>query len=354
MSLLFSPITIKNVEFRNRVMIPPMCQYSAKDGIASDWHFAHYGSMAAGGAGSIILEATGVVPAGRITPYCLGIWNDEQAEKLSHIFRFIESQGAVPGIQLAHAGRKASTERTWKGGRSCADGDGGWTPVYAPSEIAYADGYRTPHALTKGEIAELVDAFKSGAERALKAGAKIIEIHSAHGYLLHEFLSPITNIRTDEYGGSLENRYRFLKEIVSAIAPLTDENHLLFVRMSATDWVEGGYTPEEAVETAKMLKSLGVDMIDTSTGGLTSGAKIPAAPMFQVPFAEKIKNEAEMTVSCVGIITDPYDAEKILKDGRADFVQIGRGFLRNHQWAIDAAKTLGDTPPIPIQYHRAY
>ncbi|MGE4318581.1 MAG: NADH:flavin oxidoreductase/NADH oxidase [Deferribacterales bacterium] len=354
MSVLFSTFTINNVTLRNRIIIPPMCQYSAVDGMASDWHMVHYGSLAAGGAAAVILEATAVEPEGRISPYDLGIWNDSQAEKLKDIFAFISSQGALPGIQLAHAGRKASTDRPWTGGKPVDSGNNGWSPIYAPSAAAFTDGHQTPSELTREQIKDLVEKFRQSAIRAQNAGARIIEIHAAHGYLLHEFLSPLSNKRPDEYGGSPENRMRFLNEVMTAVRPVINETNLLFVRLSATDWAEGGYTPEEAVETAKMLKNAGADFIDCSTGGLVPNAKIPAAPGFQVPFASKIKNEAEIPVSAVGIITQAHQAETILKKQQADIVMIGRASLRNHQWAIDAARELGDDAPIPLQYARAY
>jgi len=354
MSVLFSTFTINKVTLRNRIIIPPMCQYSAREGLANSWHLVHYGSLAAGGAAAVILEATAVEPEGRISPYDLGIWNDGQTEKLKEIFAFITSQGALPGIQLAHAGRKASTDRPWTGGKPAGADNNGWSPIYAPSAVAFSGEHQTPHELTPEQIQDLVEKFKQSAIRAQKAGARIIEIHAAHGYLLHQFLSPLSNKRQDEYGGSLENRMRFLKEVVTAVRPVIEEFNLLFVRISATDWAEGGYTPEEAVETAKMLKTAGADFIDCSTGGLVPHAKIPAAPGFQVPFATQIKYGADIPVSAVGIITGAHQAETILRKCEADIVMIGRASLRNHQWAIDAAGELGDEAPIPPQYARAY
>ena len=354
MSSLFTPFTIKNITFRNRIMIPPMCQYSAENGMANHWHLVHYGSMAAGGPAAIILEATAVEPEGRISPYDLGLWNDEQADSMKDVFAFIASQGAVPGIQIAHAGRKASTDRPWLGGKPVGPDKNGWNTIYAPSAIPFKADHHTPVELTKERIHELVQKFRISAERAQKAGARIIEIHSAHGYLCHEFLSPLSNQRTDEYGGSLENRMRFLQEIVTEVLSILDKDNLLFVRISATDWADGGYTPEEAVLTAKMLKNLGVDFIDVSTAGLAHHQKIPVAPGFQVPFAEKIRKEAQIPVSAVGIITDAHQADLIVKKGQADTVMIGRAFLKDHEWAINAARELGDEAPIPPQYVRAY
>lgn len=351
MSALFSELKIRNIVLRNRIIVPPMCQYSAEDGMASDWHLVHYGSMAAGGAGAIILEATAVSPEGRISPYDLGLWNDEQAHALSRVAAFIEEQGAVPGVQIAHAGRKACTDKPWLGGKPLDT----WPEICAPSAIAFSAEHRTPEELTTEQIHSLTEKFRQSAERALKAGFKIVEIHAAHGYLLNEFLSPLANRRQDEYGGSLENRVRFLKEVVTAVKTVWNPDYPIFVRVSATDWAEGGFTPEETVEVSKTMRDMGVDLMDCSTGGMVAYARIPVAPMYQVPFAEKIKKEAEgILVSTVGVITEAHQAENILRKGMADAIMVGRGFLRNRQWAAEAAVELGEKPYVPNQYLRAF
>lgn len=351
MSELFSELRIKDIVMRNRIIVPPMCQYSAVDGMANDWHLVHYGSMAAGGAGAIILEATAVSPEGRISPYDLGLWSDKQIAPLAKIVSFIESQGSIPAIQIAHAGRKACTDRPWLGGKPLND----WDTIYAPSAIAFSPEHKTPQALTTEEIHSITDKFRDSAKRALNAGFKIVEIHAAHGYLLNQFLSPLANKRTDEYGGSLENRSRFLCEVVSAIKTVWDSKLPISVRISATDWADGGFTAEESVELSKMLRDLGVAIIDCSTGGMIPHAKIPVAPSFQVPYAEKIKKEVDgVFVSTVGVITDAHQAEKIIKKGMADAVMVGRGFLKNRQWATDAAIALNEKPVVPNQYLRAF
>jgi 2,4-dienoyl-CoA reductase-like NADH-dependent reductase (Old Yellow Enzyme family) len=350
MSVLFSPLTINGITLRNRVVVPPMCQYSAADGMASDWHLVHYGSIAAGGAGTVIVEATAISPEGRITPYDLGLWNDAQANRISKILGFIATQGAVPAIQLTHAGRKACTDKPWLGGKPL----GNWKSLLAPSAIAFDDLSQTPQELTTCEISELVEKFAESALRAVRAGAAMVELHAAHGYLLHQFLSPLANRREDAYGSTFDNRCRFLIEAVKAVQSALGSGIPVAVRISATDWAEGGFTPKESVMLSVRLKSLGVAFMDVSTAGIVPWAKIPAAPGFQVPFAEKIRQEVGMTVSAVGLVTTPAQAEEIVASGRADIVMVGRGHLKNHQWAIHAAKELGAAAPVPSQYLRAY
>ncbi len=350
MSALFTPITLKGVTLRNRVVVPPMCQYSAVDGMANDWHLVHYGSLAAGGAGAVILEATAISPEGRITPYDLGLWNDAQVDKLSRILGFIASQGAVPAVQIAHAGRKACTDRPWLGGNPLSN----WSPIYAPSALAFDEKSPIPEELSVSQIHELTEKFAESADRAVRAGAAIVELHAAHGYLLSEFLSPLSNRREDEYGSTFENRCRFLIETVQAVQATVGSSVPLAVRISATDWIDEGFTPEESVMLSVQLKSMDVALIDVSTSGVVPYAKIPAGPGFQVPFAEKIRKEADMTVSAVGLITNCWSAEQIVKKGQADIVMIGRAHLKNHQWTIHAAKEMGVEAPVPLQYLRGY
>lgn len=350
MSALFTPITLKGVTLRNRVVVPPMCQYSAVDGMANDWHLVHYGSLAAGGAGAVILEATAISPEGRITPYDLGLWNDVQADKLSRILGFIASQGAVPAVQIAHAGRKACTDRPWLGGNPLSN----WSPIYAPSALAFDEKSQIPKELSVSQIHELTEKFAESADRAVRAGAAIVELHAAHGYLLSEFLSPLSNRREDEYGSTFENRCRFLIETVQAVQATVGSSVPLAVRISATDWIDEGFTPEESVMLSVQLKSMDVALIDVSTSGVVPYAKIPAGPGFQVPFAEKIRKEADMKVSAVGLITNCWSAEQIVKKGQADIVMIGRAHLKNHQWTIHAAKEMGVEAPVPLQYLRGY
>ncbi len=292
---LFEPLTLRGVTFKNRIGISPMCQYSSEDGFANDWHLVHLGSRAVGGAGLVMAEASAVVADGRITSGDLGIYKDEHIEMLSRIFRFIAQQGAVPGIQLAHAGRKASTAVPWKGGAPVDPASGGWTPIFAPSPLPFDDGWQTPKALDASEIASVVQAFADASRRALQAGAKVIEIHSAHGYLIHSFLSPLTNQRTDEYGGTFENRTRLLKEVVSAVRKVWPDSLPLSVRLSTTDWADGGWTIDDSVELARGLKPLGVDLIDCSSGGIAPRITIPVGPGYQVPFAARIRHEAAYT-----------------------------------------------------------
>ena len=354
MSLLFTPIDLRGLPVRNRVWVSPMCQYSAVDGVPNDWHLAHLGSLARGGAGLVFTEATAVVPEGRISPADTGIWNDEQQAAWTRIVEFVHGRGAVAGMQLAHAGRKASTQAPWEGRGYVSDQDGGWEPV-APSAIAYP-GLREPRALGTEELAGIVEAFVAGAERALAARFDVLEIHAAHGYLLHEFLSPLSNQRTDGYGGSFENRVRLLLEVVRAIRSTVHEATPLVVRISATDWVEGGWTADDSVRLAALLRDADVDLVDVSTGG-NARADIPVGPGYQVPFAGQIRRETGIAVGAVGMITEPKQAEDILADGSADVVLMARELLRNPHWPLFAAHELGVQPgegiAWPEQYERA-
>lgn len=358
MSALFAPYTLRSLTFPNRVWMPPMCQYSAATsgpdtGVAGDWHFAHYAARAAGGAGLVIVEATAVSPEGRISPADLGIWNDTQVEGLRRITGFLKSQGTVPGIQLGHAGRKASTDQPWKGGGPVGADQGGWQPV-APSPVPFAAGEHVPDELTAAQIRDIVGQFADGARRALDAGFQVAEIHGAHGYLVGEFLSPHSNHRTDEYGGSFENRTRFALEVVDAVRAVWPDELPLFFRISATDWLdEGGWTADDTVRFAPLLKEHGVDLLDVSTGGNAAGARIPVGPGYQVPFAARVKAGTELAVAAVGLITEVEQAEKILANGEADAVLLGRELLRNPSWARHAARTLGADVHVPQQYHRS-
>lgn len=352
---LFSSITIRSVTLRNRIGMSPMCQYSAVDGFANDWHLVHLGSRAAGGAGLIIVEATAVSPEGRISYADLGLWDDKHVEKLAQITRFIKEQGAVPAIQLGHAGRKASTRRPWEGGGPIPPGEpNGWQTV-APSAVPFADGYPAPQELSVEEIGRLVRAFAQAVSRAKAAGFQIVEIHAAHGYLIHQFLSPVSNRRSDDYGGSFENRCRFLLEIVEAAREHWPDELPLFVRISATDWLEeGGWDLEQSVRLARLLKEKGVDVIDVSSGGSVPTAQIPVAPGYQVPFAETIRKEAGIATAAVGLITEPEQAEEILQQEKADLILLGRELLRDPYWPLRAARSLGASMPYwPAQYHRA-
>ncbi|MFA9187086.1 NADH:flavin oxidoreductase/NADH oxidase [Flavobacterium sp. FBOR7N2.3] len=350
-SQLFSPIQIKNCTFKNRIVISPMCQYSSEDGFANDWHLVHLGSRASGGAGLIIQEATAVAPEGRISPEDLGIWKDEHIEKLKTITAFIKSQNAVPGIQLAHAGRKASVSSPWKGNKKLDASQGGWQTV-APSAIGYHDD-ETPVALDKNGIQKVISDFKAATKRAVQAGYEVLEIHAAHGYLNHQFLSPLSNSRTDEYGGSFENRIRFTIEVLEAVQTEWPANLPLFVRISATDWAEGGWNIEESIALSKILKEKGVDLIDVSSGGAVSHQKIPLEPGYQVPFAEKIKKETGILTGAVGLITVAHQAEEILTSGKADLVLFARESLRDPNLGLNFAKALATDVSWPPQYERA-
>lgn len=352
MSLLFSPLTIKDITLRNRIMISPMCEYSSVDGFANDWHLVHLGSRAVGGAALIMQEATAVSPEGRISPDDMGIWKDEHIEKLKQIVNFIHEHGAIAGIQLAHAGRKASVNSPWKGGKQIKLDDGGWKTV-APSPIPFHDGDEAPQALDNNGIKKVISDFKEAAQRALKVGYKVIEVHAAHGYLLHEFLSPLTNERSDEYGGSFDNRIRLLLQVVEAVQEIWPATLPLFVRISATDWSEGGWDIDESVKLSAILKDKGVDLIDCSTAGNIAGAKIPLGPAYQVPFAERIKKETGILTGAVGLITEAKQAEEILKANKTDVIIIARQSLRDPYFPMHAAKELGDDIQWPNQYLRA-
>jgi 2,4-dienoyl-CoA reductase-like NADH-dependent reductase (Old Yellow Enzyme family) len=352
MSLLFSKLKIKDTIFRNRLSVPPMCQYSAEDGFANDWHIVHYGTRAVGGFALVIQEATAVSPEGRISPGDLGIYNDEHIETLQKITSVVKRNGALAGIQIAHAGRKGGCARPVDGGKQLPLNNGGWTTL-APSAISFNKEDVTPSSLDIQGIKKVISDFKTAASRALTAGYNVIEIHAAHGYLLHEFLSPLSNKRTDNYGGSFENRSRLLFEIVAQVQTVWPERNPLFVRISATDWVENGWDIDEAVKLCALLRKNGVDLIDTSSGGLVPDAKVPAGPGFQVPFAERIKKETGIMTGAVGLITSPSQAEEILTKGQADLILLGRASLRDPYFPLNAAKVLGEEITWPSQYLRA-
>ncbi|HEX2224458.1 MAG TPA: NADH:flavin oxidoreductase/NADH oxidase [Thermoanaerobaculia bacterium] len=346
---LLSPLTLRGVELRSRIVMSPMCQYSADEGLANDWHLVHLGSRAVGGAALILVEATAVTRDGRISPADLGIWDDGQIEPLARIARFVESQGAVAGIQLAHAGRKASSAPPWMGGQPLSPDAGGWT-VVAPSPVPFHDGGPVPVPLDETGIDGVADAFEAAAERALAAGFRVIEIHAAHGYLLHEFLSPLSNRRDDAYGGSLENRMRLLLRVTERVRGKMPEELPLFVRISATDWAEDGWDVEQSIELARRLKQLGVDLIDVSSGGTLPKARIPVAKGYQVPFARRIRDEAGIRTGAVGLITEPQHADEIITGGDADLVLLGRELLREPYWALKAQHALGEEPDWPTPY----
>lgn len=350
---LFDPLVIQDVTFANRVFVSPMCEYSSTDGYATDWHLVHLGSRAVGGAGLVLTEATAVLPEGRISPQDLGIWSDDHIEPLARIVRFIHEQGSVAGMQLAHAGRKASTYRPWDGNGAILEKDGGWNDVVAPSALRFTDSYPMPKELSIDAIKNITSAFAAAARRACEAGFRVIEIHAAHGYLLHEFLSPLSNHRADAYGGSFENRTRLLRETVAAVRKSWPERAPLFVRISATDWVEGGWDIEQSVELARQLKELGVDLMDCSSGGNVPRAQIPVGPGYQTAFADQIRREAKILTGAVGMITSPIQAEQIVTTGQADAVIIAREFLRDPYWPLRAARELGQSVSWPVQYLRA-
>jgi 2,4-dienoyl-CoA reductase-like NADH-dependent reductase (Old Yellow Enzyme family) len=350
MSSLFEPLALRGLTLKNRIVVSPMCQYSSVDGFANDWHLVHLGSRAVGGASLLIVEATAVSPEGRITPDDLGIWQDEHVEFLRRINQFVEAQGCVPGVQLAHAGRKASTYAPWKGSGAVAEG--GWETV-APSAIAFSDTYPLPVALDAAGLKKVIADFRSAAERSLQAGFKLIEIHAAHGYLLHQFLSPLSNQRTDTYGGSFENRIRLMLEVVAAVRQVVPEDFPIIVRISATDWTEGGWTPDESVQLATWLRDRGVDLIDCSTGGNVPHAKIPVGPGYQVEFAERIRREVGIPTGAVGLITTPAEAEAIVASEQADLVLLAREELRDPYFPLHAAHELGADVAWPVQYERA-
>lgn len=331
-----------------------MCEYSSEDGLANDWHLVHLGSRAVGGAGLVLTEAAAVTAQGRISPQDLGLYADAHIEPLQRITRFLNAQGAVAGIQLAHAGRKASTARPWEGGVALSEAEGGWRPVVAPSSVAFREGSAVPEALDEAGIAQVTCDFARAAERALEAGFRVVELHAAHGYLLHEFLSPLSNQRTDGYGGSFDNRTRLVRETVEAVRRVWPERFPLFVRISATDWTEGGWDEEQSVALARQLGPLGVDLIDCSSGGNVPRVEIPVGPGYQVPFAERIRREASILTGAVGLITEPRQADAIIRDGQADLVLPAREMLRDPYWPRRAAKELGQAIAPPVQYGRAW
>lgn len=354
MTTLFDPLTIRSVTLRNRIGVSPMCQYSYTDGFSNDWQLVHLGARAAGGAGLIIAEATAVEPRGRITPYDAGIWDDAHIAPLKKVTDFIKSQGAVAGIQIAHAGRKASTDKPWTGGNPIPESDARCWQTVAPSALPYTSEHQTPHELSKGEIKEIQSLFVDAAKRSLAAGFEWLELHAAHGYLIHEFYSPLSNQRTDEYGGSFENRIRFMLETLQAIQTVWPKELPLTTRISGTDWSEGGWTVEDSVELAKILKSMGVDLVDCSSGGNVSHAKVPVGAGYQVPISDAVRNQANIATATVGMITSPQHADEIIRNGRADIVLLGREFLRDAYWPLHAAKTLGVDFNAPPQYLRAF
>jgi len=350
---LFAPLTIREVTLKNRIALAPMCQYSAQDGKATDWHLVHLGSRALGGAGLILTEAAAVAQDGRISPQDLGIWKEEQLEPLARVVRFIREHGAVAGIQLAHAGRKASTARPWEGSGPLAPESGGWSPVRGASPLPFGEGYPVPEPLESQELEEVVDAFRQGAERALRAGFQLVEIHGAHGYLLHSFLSPISNRRDDGYGGSFQNRTRLLREVVVGIREVWPAELPLFLRISCTDWMEEGWDADDSVALARLVRPLGVDLVDCSSGGIHPAAAAPVGPGYQTPFAERIRREAETPTGAVGLITEPVQADHIIRTGQADLVLLGRQLLREPTWPLRAARELGRDASWPVQYLRA-
>jgi len=351
-SLLFSPLSLREVTFRNRVFVSPMCQYSSRDGLPTDWHLVHLGSRAVGGAGMVMVEATAVTPEGRISPDDSGIWSDEHAAAFRGITAFVSEQGAVPGIQLAHAGRKASTDAPWNGGGPLDRDRRGWQPV-APSAVPFSEGHPQPHALAAEAMERLVEAFVAATRRSLEAGFRVIELHMAHGYLLHEFLSPLSNRRDDEYGGSFDNRARLPLRVAAAVREAWPGELPLLVRISATDWVEGGWDLEQSVRLAGRLREAGVDLVDCSSGGLVPDARIPAGPGFQAPFAQAVRTRARVPSGAVGMITEPVQAEHVLRSGQADAVLLAREMLRNPYWPLRAAAGLGADVGWPVQYERA-
>ena len=351
-NLLFTPLRLRELVVRNRIFVSPMCQYSSVEGVPTDWHLVHLGSRAVGGAGLVMVEATAVSPEGRISPDDSGIWSDAHVEAFRRITAFVSAQGAVPAIQLAHAGRKASTRAPWLGGDPVPPGEGGWLPV-AASPLAFADGYPVPREMTRSDLQAVVHQFADAARRSLAAGFQAVEVHMAHGYLLHSFLSPLSNTRTDSYGGSFENRARLPLRVAEAVREAWPARWPVLVRLSATDWVEGGWDLPSSVELARQMKDRGVDLIDCSSGGLVADATIPAGPGFQTPFAAAIRTQARIPTAAVGLITEPAQAEHILRTEQADAVVLARQFLREPYWPLRAARELGVDLEWPVQYQRA-
>ena len=352
MSILFSPLTLRSITFRNRIFVSPMCQYSSRDGLPTDWHLVHLGSRAVGGAGLVMVEATAVSPEGRISPDDSGIWSDAHAEAFVPVTRFIREQGAVAGVQLAHAGRKGSCSLPWLGGGPLGMEAGGWQPL-APSALPFEVGHPIPRAMTPDELDGIEARFRAAACRALAAGFQMVEVHMAHGYLLHEFLSPLVNNRDDDYGGSLENRLRFPLRVARAVREEWPAELPLFVRISATDWVEDGWDIDQSVLLARQLKEIGVDLIDCSSGFAVPDEPVPFGPGFQVPFAARVRAEAGIATGAVGLITEPVQAEQIVATGQADAVLLGRQMLRDPYWPLHAARALHADAPWPNQYLRA-
>ncbi len=353
MSQLFQPFSLRGVSLRNRIGVSPMCQYSSSDGFANNWHLVHLGSRAVGGAALVIAEASAVEARGRISPNDLGLWKDAHIDALAGVVRKIDEAGAVAGIQIAHAGRKAGTARPWDGGQPLSDADGGWEPI-GPSPLPFASGYRTPLEASHHDLVQIRSAFVAAARRALAAGFRWLEVHAAHGYLLHSFLSPLSNQRTDHYGGSFDNRVRLLLETVEGVREVWPETLPLAVRLSCSDWVDGGWTLEDSVELSRRLRALGVDLIDCSSGGTSPSAKVPVAPGYQVPFADAVRKQAQIASAAVGLISEPAQAEAIVAEGRADLVLLGRALLRDPYWPLSAAQALGAKPPVVVQYLRAF
>ncbi len=352
MSALFSSLRLRSQTFRNRIFVSPMCQYSSIDGFPTAWHLVHLGSRAVGGAGLVMMEATAVSPEGRISPGDQGLWSDDHAEALKPIVHFIKSQGAAAAIQIAHAGRKASTDAPWRGGRPLSQAEGGWS-VIAPSPIPFASGHPRPEACRDADLRRVVTDFTQAARRAHEAGFDVLELHMAHGYLLHEFLSPLANHRDDRYGGRLENRLRLPLEVTEAVRKVWPDAKPLFVRISATDWVEGGWDIEQSLALARELKTRGVDLIDCSSGGMVADAQIPAGPGFQTPFATRVRTDVGIAVGAVGLINEPLQAEQIVRTGLADCVFLGRELLRDPYWPLHAAHALHVDGKWPAQYDRA-
>lgn len=354
MSALFEPLSLRGVTFPNRIAVSPMCQYMALEGCASEWHLVHYGGLAQGGAGLVLLEATAVRPEGRISPADLGLWEDEQTAGLAQVAAFVAGQGSVPGIQLAHAGRKASVAPPWEGRNgTLGAAEGGW-PVIGPSPIPFDTGYAEPAAMTEEDLADLVQAFARATGRAAEAGFQVVEIHAAHGYLLHQFLSPLSNQRMDGYGGDFEGRTRLLREVVAAVRECWPEELPLLVRLSATDWADGAcWDVDQSIRLARLLGEMGVDLVDVSSGGMLPAAAIPVRPDYQVPFAARIRAEAEIPTAAVGLITEAAQAEAIVAHGQADLVLLGRELLRHPRWPLAAASQLGAQVPWPLPYARA-